>query len=210
MSEESNESDPLLVVPPVRALGERLTPVYGDAPEEGDPDVIVDWEVQPVVEGASASAFYDTVSEQVVRRLPGWYVVDGLPGHVAPPLLELAMIVEARPELSLGQSLQVVEVVDLVAQSLTQSWEVVEPSAEELAALQVREVSKLDITRRLRAISQETEDAFYGLLASSAALGRDWAACQVVRTDDPMFTTHAAALKAALSLTDEQFDAIIA
>jgi hypothetical protein len=71
-----------------------------------------------------------------------------------------------------------------------------------------REVSKLTTTRRLRELGKE--DAFWALLESSPVLYREFVLAQSVRTDDPMFTTHADKLKAALALTDVQFTALLA
>ena len=71
-----------------------------------------------------------------------------------------------------------------------------------------RELSKLILTRRLRAMGKE--DAFWAVLDASPVLRREWLSSQVVRTDDPMFTAIAEDLKVAIGLSDVDFAALLA
>jgi hypothetical protein len=71
-----------------------------------------------------------------------------------------------------------------------------------------RELSKLTLRRRLRALGKEaTFDAALDLIPNARA---DWDDAQTLRTDDPLFTDAAPAFKSALDLTDEQFTALLA
>jgi hypothetical protein len=71
----------------------------------------------------------------------------------------------------------------------------------------VRQLSKLEIRRKLRGWGKE--DAFNGLLTATPHAQVDWDDAQVIKTSDPLFTANAAAFKAALGLTDEQFAALL-
>lgn len=71
-----------------------------------------------------------------------------------------------------------------------------------------RTLSKLTLTRRLRDLGKE--DAFWTILTAQPVLYREFILAQELRTDDPMFTSQAPQLKAALGLTDGQFNALIA
>lgn len=71
-----------------------------------------------------------------------------------------------------------------------------------------RELSKLTLRRRIRALGKET--LFDATLDAVPNARADWDDAQVLRTDDPLFTTHAAAFKAALGLTEEEFTALLA
>lgn len=71
-----------------------------------------------------------------------------------------------------------------------------------------RELSKLTLRRRIRALGKEAAlDAALDAVPNARA---DWDDAQALRTDDPLFTTQAPAFKSALSLTDEQFTALLA
>jgi hypothetical protein len=89
----------------------------------------------------------------------------------------------------------------------------VTPEEIEAAALTAQEpvkactLSKLVLTRRLRDIGKE--DAFWAILTAQPILYREFILAQELRTDDPMFTSQAPILKAALGLTDEQFTNLI-
>ena len=85
------------------------------------------------------------------------------------------------------------------------------PNQEQMAALfavQVREISKLTLRRRLREMGKEA--TFDAALDANPEARRDWDDAVSIRTDDPMFTTQAPAFKSALGLTDAQFSALIA
>lgn len=71
-----------------------------------------------------------------------------------------------------------------------------------------REISKLTLRRRIRSLGKEA--AFDAALDAVPNARADWDDAQVLRTDDPLFTTQAAAFKAALALSDEQFSALLA
>jgi hypothetical protein len=81
-----------------------------------------------------------------------------------------------------------------------------EPIPVEPKVAKPRELSKLTLKRRLEELGKW--DAFKTILQASPAWD-DFLLAQVVRTDDPVFTTQAPALKAALGLTDEQFNSLI-
>ena len=71
-----------------------------------------------------------------------------------------------------------------------------------------RELSKLTLKRRLESIGKW--DAFKAVLAANPSLDDEFWLAQTISTADPMFTTHAPALKAALGLTEEQFAELLA
>ena len=71
-----------------------------------------------------------------------------------------------------------------------------------------RTISKLHLTRRLRDLGKE--DQFWALLTAQPVLYREFILAQELRTDDPMFTSQAPQLKAALGLTDDQFNSLLA
>jgi len=71
----------------------------------------------------------------------------------------------------------------------------------------VKTLSKLMLTRRLRALGKE--DAFWAILDNDPVLYREFILAQEIRTNDPMFTVQAPQLKAALGLTDEQFNDLV-
>lgn len=75
-------------------------------------------------------------------------------------------------------------------------------------ALAHREISKLTIRRRLRALGKEA--AFDAALDAIPHARTDWDDAQTVSTGDPMFTIYADSLRAAVGLTPEQFDALLA
>jgi hypothetical protein len=72
----------------------------------------------------------------------------------------------------------------------------------------VVELSKLSIRRRLRELGKE--EAFGALLDSLPHARADWDDAQVLLTSDPLFTQFAQQFQAALGLTGEQFDSVIA
>lgn len=90
------------------------------------------------------------------------------------------------------------------------------PTPEEMQAIfalpaapaTARELSKLTLRRRLRALGKE--EAFDAALDAIPHARADWVDAQSLRTDDALFTSSAPALKAALGLTDEQFAELIA
>jgi hypothetical protein len=70
------------------------------------------------------------------------------------------------------------------------------------------DVSKLTLRRRIRALGKEALfDAALDALPNARA---DWDDAQTLRTDDPLFTTYAPQFKAALKLTDAEFDSLLA
>lgn len=71
-----------------------------------------------------------------------------------------------------------------------------------------RELSKLTLRRRIRALGKEA--LFDAALDAIPHARADWDDAMSLRTDDPLFTTSAANFKAALGLTDAQFDALLA
>jgi len=71
-----------------------------------------------------------------------------------------------------------------------------------------RTLSKLTITRRLRELGKE--DDFWAILTAQPVLYREFILAQELRTDDAMFTVQAPQLKAALNLTNDQFNALLA
>jgi len=71
----------------------------------------------------------------------------------------------------------------------------------------VRMLSKLTIRRYFRELGKEA--AFDSALDQIPNARADWTDCNEVRTDDAMFTTHRAALQAALSLTDAQLQTLL-
>jgi hypothetical protein len=81
-----------------------------------------------------------------------------------------------------------------------------EPVAEAPAV--PRDISKLLLKRRLEALGKW--ETFKAVLAASPSLDDEFWLAQTINTGDPMFTTHAASIKSALSLTDEQFDSLLA
>lgn len=91
-----------------------------------------------------------------------------------------------------------------VSAQLAAGWA---PAAAPVAT-ESKEISKLTLRRRLRAIGKEA--AFDDLLDTIPNARRDWEDAQALRTDDQMFTTQAPAMKAALGLTDAQFSELIA
>jgi len=69
-------------------------------------------------------------------------------------------------------------------------------------------VTKLTIMRRLSALGKWT--TFKALLASLPEEVQDaWSLAQEIRPDDPLFLANAAALKALLGLSDDQFTALL-
>lgn len=86
-----------------------------------------------------------------------------------------------------------------------------EPADKELQAVvippPVRELSKLDIRRKLRALG--LEDKFTAALGAIPNATSDWNDAVSIRTDDPMFTENVAAFKAALGLNDDQFESLV-
>ncbi len=90
----------------------------------------------------------------------------------------------------------------LSADQLPEGWQ-----REQTTPEPPRELVKITIRRRLRAMGKEA--AFDAALNAIPNARADWDDAHTIRTDDPMFTTHAIALKAAVGLTDEQFTHII-
>jgi hypothetical protein len=84
------------------------------------------------------------------------------------------------------------------------SWDEVENKLVKTVIPPVpRELSKLDIKRKLEAWGKW--ETFKAVLASMPSLDDEFWLAQTISTADPMFTTHAADLKQAVGLTDEQF-----
>jgi hypothetical protein len=74
---------------------------------------------------------------------------------------------------------------------------------------QPRELSKLALAERLAALGKLP--AFIAVLDSNGGILRFmWDSAQSLSTAHPLFNEHAPAIKAALDLTDAQFDALIA
>lgn len=71
-----------------------------------------------------------------------------------------------------------------------------------------RPIPKLTIRRRLRDMDKEAQ--FDAALDAIPHARQDWTDAKHLMSDDPLFTTAAPALKAALSLSDEQFAELIA
>lgn len=90
-----------------------------------------------------------------------------------------------------------------VAAQLAAGW----TPASAPVVVEPKEISKLTLRRRLRAMGKEA--AFDDLLDVTPNARRDWEDAQALRTDDPMFTTQAPAMKAALGLTDSQFSDLV-
>jgi hypothetical protein len=85
-----------------------------------------------------------------------------------------------------------------------------EPTAEQMAALFAvapRTITKLTLKERFDALGKW--EAFKAVL-TSLGLWDDFILAQDIRTDHPLFIAHAAALKVALELTDEQFATLTA
>jgi hypothetical protein len=94
-----------------------------------------------------------------------------------------------------------------VAAQLAAGWVPVHPAPEPQAP-EPRDVSKLTLRRRIRALGKEAQfDAALDAMPNARA---DWDDAQNLRTDDPLFTTYAPQFKTALDLTDAQFDALLA
>ena len=71
----------------------------------------------------------------------------------------------------------------------------------------VRVISKLAIRRQLREWGKE--DAFESLLDGFPHARTDWNDAAELKSDDPLFVANRDAFKAALTLTDEQFTALM-
>lgn len=80
-------------------------------------------------------------------------------------------------------------------------------AVDENAPAKSRQVSKLSVRRKLRALNKEAAlDAF---LDANPTARADWDDAQFLNTTDPIFTTYAGAVKTALSLSDEQFASLL-
>lgn len=82
------------------------------------------------------------------------------------------------------------------------------PPAPPEVAQPAREISKLTVRRRLRDLGKEA--AFDAALDAVPGARADWLDAQSLRTDDPLFTTHAPARQALVGLTDEELSAVLA
>lgn len=72
----------------------------------------------------------------------------------------------------------------------------------------IAEISKLTLKRRLEVLGKWSE--FKALLTQlPATVQDDWTLASAIRADDPIFVSNASTIKAALGLTDEQFDALL-
>ena len=71
----------------------------------------------------------------------------------------------------------------------------------------IQPVTKLTIKRRLDTLGKW--QLFKAILAADENMGDEWAIAQDIRSDDPMFVLNKAALKLALDLTDEEFEALL-
>lgn len=72
----------------------------------------------------------------------------------------------------------------------------------------VTEISKLTLMERLVALDKW--DLFKTILIQLPALEQDaWNLAQSIRSDHPLFPAHAGTFKSALSLTDEEFTALL-
>lgn len=71
-----------------------------------------------------------------------------------------------------------------------------------------RELSKLTLKRRLEEMGKWA--AFKTVLQTMPSVWDDFVLAQTIRTDDPVFTTHAMSLKLAVGLTTEQFESLLA
>jgi hypothetical protein len=78
------------------------------------------------------------------------------------------------------------------------------PPGEEPVVPPVLTISKLKLTRALRAVSPALEDAFYAALEANPQWSRDWLASSVLESDDPMLLAALPALAAVAGLTVEQ------
>ena len=70
-----------------------------------------------------------------------------------------------------------------------------------------RTISKLAVRRQLRAWGKES--AFEAMLDGFPNVRNDWNDAVELKTDDPLFSTHREAFKAALGLSEEQFTTIM-
>jgi hypothetical protein len=71
-----------------------------------------------------------------------------------------------------------------------------------------RELSKLTLKRRLDEMGKWS--TFRSVLQGMPSVWDEFVLAQEIRTDDPVFTTHAVALKLAVGLTQEQFESLLA
>lgn len=73
----------------------------------------------------------------------------------------------------------------------------------------ITEISKLTLMERLVALDKW--DLFKTIFIQLPVLEQDaWNLAQSIRSDHPLFLTHADSFKSALSLTDEEFKALLA
>ena len=70
------------------------------------------------------------------------------------------------------------------------------------------QLSKLTIRRKLRELGKEI--AFNYFLSQNSQVQNDWDDATVIMSNDPLFTSYAPVVKAALNLTDEQFNYVTA
>jgi hypothetical protein len=94
-----------------------------------------------------------------------------------------------------------------VATQLAHGWQPQHAPAENTT--EPRELSKLTLAERLAALGKLP--AFIAVLDGNGGILRFmWDSAQSLSTAHPLFNEHAPAIKAALDLTDAQFDALIA
>jgi hypothetical protein len=90
---------------------------------------------------------------------------------------------------------------------LNDGWEPQHAPADDTA--EPRELSKLTLAERLAALGKLP--AFIAVLDSNGGILRFmWDSAQSLSTAHPLFNEHAPEIKAALDLTDAQFDGLIA
>jgi hypothetical protein len=140
------------------------------------------------------------------------YLVDGQPGVVESPLVLLTEVTPDAPDYDPATQ-RLSSIADHIdgATYVRGAVEAVSLTAEEIAAVAaaaITEISKLTLMRRLSALGKWS--AFKTLLAQLPETTQDaWTLAQAIRADDPLFAANAQTIKAALNLTDEQFDALL-
>jgi hypothetical protein len=94
------------------------------------------------------------------------------------------------------------ETVTAAMQAQVQRW-------VDAGEVSTRELSKLTLAERLAALGKLP--AFIAVLDAEGGILRFmWDSAQSLSTAHPLFNEHAPAIKAALDLTDAQFDALLA
>lgn len=88
-----------------------------------------------------------------------------------------------------------------------EDYELIPPDPQPVSPEPARELSKLTLKRRLEALGKW--ETFKTVLAAQPSLDDEFWLAQSISTGDPMFTTHADALKVAVGLSDAEFTSLL-